>query len=612
MQINSKLLTIVAKAQTAEVQKQVTAEVEKTAAETGVSSAAIDTTSIVDEILAKNKNATIYSIADKIAVGALKTKAFVDSVPVVSQEDVIAGNNKIGALSQKTFITAIPVSDTLVESTDIDDIGKDIAINLKIKSNLSVQFTGLSSSEISDIKQIIYDLHHPKTDSGDDDDDTPVTGDDDDDTPVTGDDDDTPVTGDDDDDTPVTGDDDDTPVTGDDDDDTPVTGDDDDTEETDDPKPSFIDEFDDVESMFDWLNEQDPSISQDTGITRAQLIELTQNDSWEDSNYDFFGSLNRIFDVLDKNDNDILTVDEIKELIGEEIGTSASALQSKVETFAEELQTEYESLSLQGKLEFGIEKTREYLEAAGLTAQLEALDRLLAGTDTYNSVHVGQIAFADLSASAPDGYITMGSYTSNGLQATYNGMNYTIYASDSDTSKNDLGLTLNQEYFANAKWYELVDTLVHELTHATAYQYSIVGSEGYLIYVSQDIIDALHTAGALTDDEYSYYTANIKTLMDEANARGEFNSADGNYTFSDEKLNRFFYLMYTMWGEYSAYQTDADYVDSIAGDEFDAGLLTTATDGPNEKGTIERHIESAYNNDGYVESEPDWTWWSYA
>ena len=583
MQINSKLLTIVAKAQTAEVQKQVTAEVEKTAAETGVSSAAIDTTSIVDEILAKNKNATIYSIADKIAVGALKTKAFVDSVPVVSQEDVIAGNNKIGALSQKTFITAIPVSDTLVESTDIDDIGKDIAINLKIKSNLSVQFTGLSSSEISDIKQIIYDLHHPKTDSGDDDDDTPVTGDDDD-----------------------------TPVTGDDDDDTPVTGDDDDTEETDDPKPSFIDEFDDVESMFDWLNEQDPSISQDTGITRAQLIELTQNDSWEDSNYDFFGSLNRIFDVLDKNDNDILTVDEIKELIGEEIGTSASALQSKVETFAEELQTEYESLSLQGKLEFGIEKTREYLEAAGLTAQLEALDRLLAGTDTYNSVHVGQIAFADLSASAPDGYITMGSYTSNGLQATYNGMNYTIYASDSDTSKNDLGLTLNQEYFANAKWYELVDTLVHELTHATAYQYSIVDSEGYLTYVSQDIIDALHTAGALTDDEYSYYTANIKTLMDEANARGEFNSADGNYTFSDEKLNRFFYLMYTMWGEYSAYQTDADYVDSIAGDEFDAGLLTTATDGPNEKGTIERHIESAYNNDGYVESEPDWTWWSYA
>ena len=570
MQINSKLLTIVAKAQTAQVQKQVTEEVEKAAAETSVSSNTVDTTSIVDELLAANTNATIYSIADEIAVGALKTKTFISYVPVSSTDRVSNNDNSGITVSKKTFIDVIPES----EAIDADSLGEEIASDLKIKSNLSVQFTGLSSSEIADIKQVIYDLHHPKTDAGDDDDDTPVTGDDDDDTPV--------------------------------------TGDDDDTEESDEPKPSFIDEFDDVESMFDWLNEQDPSISQETGITRAQLIELTQNDDWEDANYDFFGSLNRIFDVLDKNDNDILTVDEIKELIGEEIGTSASALQSKVETFAEELQTEYESLSLQGKLEFGIEKTREYLEAAGLTAQLEALDRLLAGTDTYNSVHVGQIAFADLSASAPDGYITMGSYTSNGLQATYNGMNYTIYASDSDTSKNDLGLTLNQEYFANAKWYELVDTLVHELTHATAYQYSIVGSEGYLIYVSQDIIDALHTAGALTDDEYSYYTANIKTLMDEANARGEFNSADGNYTFSDEKLNRFFYLMYTMWGEYSAYQTDADYVDSIAGDEFDAGLLTTATDGPNEKGTIERHIESAYNNDGYVESEPDWTWWSYA
>ena len=367
--------------------------------------------------------------------------------------------------------------------------------------------------------------------------------------------------------------------------------------------------------MFDWLNEQDPSISKETGITRAQLIALTQNDSWEDSNYDFFGSINRIFDILDKNGNDILTVEEIKELIGEEIGTSASALQSKVETYAAEIQEEYESLSLQGKLEFGIEKTREYLEAAGLTAQLEALNRLLAGTDTYNSIHVGQIAFADLSDSAPDGYITMGSYTSNGLQATYNGMNYTIYASDSDTSKNDLGLTLNQEYFETAQWYELVDTLVHELTHATAYNYTVVDSNGFFdpYAVTQDTIDSMYEAGALTADEYSYYSDNITQLIIDAANRGEFSSTDGHYTFTDEKLNRFFYLMYTMWGEYSAYQADADYVDSIAGDEFDAGGgITTAVDGPNEKGTIESHIETAYNQDGYVESEPDWQWWTYA
>ena len=573
MQINSKLLTIVAKAQTAEVQKQVTEEVKKAASETGISSSDIDTASIVDEMLAANKDATIYSIANDVAIGALKTKSFISYTPVSSVGSI--GNGSAACtVSQKTFIDVIPTPDTASTVKDADEIVKDIDLDLKIKSNLSVQFTGLSGSQIEDIKQVIYDLHHPKTEEGDDDDDVTV---------------------------------------GDDDDDTPVTGDDDDTEEPDEPKASFIEEFDDVESMFDWLNEQDPSISKETGITRAQLIALTQNDSWEDSNYDFFGSINRIFDILDKNGNDILTVEEIKELIGEEIGTSASALQSKVEAYAAEIQEEYESLSLQGKLEFGIEKAREYLEAAGLTAQLDALDRLLAGTDTHNSVHVGQIAFADLSDAAPDGYITMGYYTSNGLQAEYNGMNYTIYASDSDSSTDDLGLTLNQEYFATAKWYELVDTLVHELTHATAYQFSIVDSEGYLIYVSQDIIDALHTAGALTDDEYSYYTANIKTLMDEANARGEFDSTDGHYTFTDEKLNRLFYLTYTMWGEYSAYQADADYVDSIAGDEFDAGGgITTAVDGPNEKGTIESHIETAYNLDGYVESEPDWQWWTYA
>ncbi len=592
MQINQKLLTIVAQAQTAKLEKQVTEEVEKAASEAGISSNDVDTTSIVDEMLAANKDATIYSIANEVAIGALKTKSFISYTPVSSVGSIGNGSTAC-TVAKKTFIDVIPTPDAAGAVKDADEIGKDIDLDLKIKSNLSVQFTGLSGSQIEDIKQVIYDLHHPKAEEGDDDDDVTV--------------------GDDDDDTPVTGDDDDDVTVGDDDDDTPVTGDDDDTEEPDVPKPSFIDEFDDVESMFDWLNEQDPSISQETGITRSQLIELTQNDRWEDSNYDFFGSINRIFDVLDKNDNDILTVEEIKELIGEEIGTSASALQSKVEAYAAEIQEEYESLSLQGKLEFGIEKAREYLEAAGLTAQLDALDRLLAGTDTYNSVHVGQIAFADLSDAAPDGYITMGSYTTSPLLAEYNGMNYAIFASDNDTSSGDYGLTLNQAYFETSQWYELVDTLVHELTHATAYNYTIVDDEGCLIYVSQNIIDDMYAAGALTADEYSYYTDNIRTLMDEAYARGEFDSTDGHYTFTDEKLNRFFYLMYTMWGEYSAYQADADYVDSIAGDEFDAGGgITTAVDGPNEKGTIESHIETAYNQDGYVESEPDWQWWTYA
>ena len=593
MQINQKLLTIVAQAQTAKLEKQVTEEVEKAASEAGISSNDVDTTSIVDEMLAANKDATIYSIANEVAIGALKTKSFISYTPVSSVGSIGNGSTAC-TVAKKTFIDVIPTPDAAGAVKDADEIGKDIDLDLKIKSNLSVQFTGLSGSQIEDIKQVIYDLHHPKAEEGDDDDDVTV-GDDDDDTPVTGDDDDDDVT------------------VGDDDDDTPVTGDDDDTEEPDVPKPSFIDEFDDVESMFDWLNEQDPSISQETGITRSQLIELTQNDRWEDSNYDFFGSINRIFDVLDKDDNDILTVEEIKELIGEEIGTSASALQSKVETYAAEIQEEYESLSLQGKLEFGIEKTREYLEAAGLTAQLEALDRLLAGTDTHNSVHVGQIAFADLSDAAPEGYTTMGTYTTSPLLAEYNGMNYAIFASDNDTSSGDYGLTLNQAYFETSQWYELVDTLVHELTHATAYNYTIVDDEGCLIYVTQDIIDDMYAAGALTADEYSYYTDNIRTLMDEANARHEFDSTDGHYTFTDEKLNRFFYLMYTIWGEYSAYQADADYVDSIAGDEFDAGGgITTAVDGPNEKGTIESHIETAYNLDGYVESEPDWQWWTYA
>ncbi len=577
MQINSKLLTIVAKAQTAEVQKQVAAEIEKSAAEICIASNAVDSTSIVDELLAVNKNATVYSIADDFIAQNFNGKITFDYTPD-------AGN----------------VSDV----SDPDGIGKQIA-NDRINSRFSIQFTGLPGSQIEDIKRIIYDLHHPQAAPDDDDSDiTPGIGDDDD-TPVAGDDDDTPVAGDDD-DTPVAGDDDDTPVAGD-DDDSPVTGDDDDTEE---PKFSFIDEFDDVESMFDWLHEQDPSISKDTGITRAQLIELTQNDSWEDSNYDFFGALNRVFNVLDQNSNDILTAEEIKELIGDEIGSSSSVYLLKVEAYAAEIQAEYARLSNQKKLEFAIDRTREYLEAAGLDAQLAALDRLLGMKDLHNTIKVGQIAIADLN---PDytgtGIFCYGRYSYAAVSEIYEDK-YDImtFGYDEDNTANDAGIHLDISILQN-EWYVLVETLVHELTHATAYQYTTIFEQDgkpYYKVPTQTQIDSLYKLGALSSSEYAWYTKNKDTM-----------------TFGSDEAKRFRYLARTACGEYIAYQVEADYMDSIAGDILDPDTISAA-DGPQELDKIKNHVDSIYNThkkeykeDGTlksigVEAEPDWKWWSYA
>ena len=64
------------------------------------------------------------------------------------------------------------------------------------------------------------------------------------------------------------------------------------------------------------------------------------------------------------------------------------------------------------------------------------------------------------------------------------------------------------------------------------------------------------------------------------------------------------------WGEYAAYQVDADYNDSIGQDIYKKSWdnSTTAVDGPNEKQTIDDHIKSSYDN----ELSPDYKWWSFA
>ena len=409
---------------------------------------------------------------------------------------------------------------------------------------------------------------------------------------------------------------------------------------------SFITEkynnFYNAETMFDYLSTlTGGEITKSTGITRAQLVKLTQNEVAETENSGFFGALNRIFyntTHFNTDNNSVLSFEEIDRLFqtlgyANELGENPTSFLNKVNQYAAEIQTQYKSLSPQKRLEFVIEKTREYLEAAGLTKQLAALDRMLSETDTQSggSVKVGQIALADLNPGLvvpSDGSsfsMTNGSYTYNyySPEKLYQDDNHPkksgnlyydvgVFASDTDEQGADLGITLDirkidESYDTNyntkvgiSEWYEMVDVLVHELTHATSHLYVKLDSDGDTIYSSNNFamfkeseLSDLHNRGIISDSDWNYY----QTYKNTANAPG-----DSQYK---SVVSRLMYAVSCMSGEYAAYQADADYLDSIAGDVFNKSgnnfgnnKFDNAVYGASEKDAIINHIWTYYDNNG--------------
>ncbi len=472
----------------------------------------------------------------------------------INNSGVASYNNNINIVVKDGEICVENIGSTISDEAWEEIIAKNTPTTPAKSISLSTTYKNFSPAEISNIKQMIYDLHHSSTDNDNDNDNT-NNNDDENGTTV---------------------------------------------------KKSFIENFADTETLFEYMNSVNPAITKNTGITREQLITFTQNDDWEDNNYDFFGSINRIFSQLDTDNNDKLTYAEIEAFIEEELGNDFQQYKNKVNTYSEQIQSEYEQLSSQEKLEFAIDKTREYLEASNMTAQIEALDRLLNKTDLYNEIHVGQISIADLNKNNNSGFTTLGAYNYYAwtMEDYDNGVNigdFAIYSHDDDENNDgaDLGITLDISLL-DGNWYVLVNTLVHELTHATAYRYYSESTPGA---VTLDTINNLFNFGALTEDEKTWYINNWDNIC---------NAEDGS--IYEEKLNRLFYLASCAWGEYSAYQDDADYNDSIGQDVYakNTDNSTTAVDGPNEKETIMEHINTSYNDENSTESIPDYKWWSYA
>ncbi len=367
-------------------------------------------------------------------------------------------------------------------------------------------------------------------------------------------------------------------------------------------------------------------VSPTSSITKKQLTQLTQNDSQEDSNNDLCGGLNRAFAA--KKPDEEITYKELQLFFMRASGTdhvmTSSEYKNVVNKYAEKLQNQYESLSTSAKLNFIIEKTEEYLESAGLDKQLAALNRLKNQDGTVNTnpkgdqvCSVGQIAFADLGTwtdieGSVIGYdasgnpiagksITNGAYTAAKWVYTdinSDGTDGGIYkagafADDNDDSSSDCGITLNVNFLSgyklvavnygtykelkheSYKWYEIVETMVHELTHATAYQYADLSETSYFKPTKVGL-DYMASKGVITTTEANHFYNDFDDL-------------------SMEEYQRLIYLVNTMTGEYAAFIQSANYMDSVGGDVFDSGN-DLAVKGTDEVQAIKDHVDSLYNS----------------
>lgn len=381
--------------------------------------------------------------------------------------------------------------------------------------------------------------------------------------------------------------------------------------------------FKNVDELFSYINNQFPYVTVDktTGIKKEYLVKLSQIDSKEDSSGDFFGCLNRAFS--EKNYNEYISYDEIKALLiksaGKDSSVSATEFQKKAEQYSQKIQIQFASLKTnEAKMEFILEKTEQYLQAAGLEMQLAAMQALIeAEKDNLNPnknqiCNKGQIAFAKLDDGNLGGYSYLIDFNrfkddnSTEYYYDYNGTRYysNMWAGDNDYKDPnfDNGITLSKDYLNPSKkyWFEAVATLVHELTHATAYYYYDVTAESkhmtFDVNMLQYIVN-IHSQLNMAD-EISEYIENLIPKVE----------AD---TLSEDEYGFLSYLVTTFWGEYAAYQADADYADSIGADVISKGNDLIRGEGEyGEKTAIERQI-SEYEDFPQSQPYPFYKWWSY-
>ena len=142
------------------------------------------------------------------------------------------------------------------------------------------------------------------------------------------------------------------------------------------------------------------------------------------------------------------------------------------------------------------------------------------------------------------------------------------------------------------------------------------------IYTFQYLCYQAWNSDIINEDQYLAYIngTNINqrlfnNMMSSLKYRGLIDQETlSSFTFdvAMEKNNKFLRLLYLTnlaWGEYSAYSTDANYIDSVAGDVY-APDTTTSADKEKESRVIANHVEDLYNDNQYTEPYPDFIPWT--
>lgn len=380
------------------------------------------------------------AVAETVQTGAANSTVCTNSTIMTSQDYQVANNFAMSNLNDSQRISSA-LSDTLIVNTH------------------AVTISSLSTSEISKIKQVIYDLHH-KTE--------PVE---------------------------------------------PEPEPDPEEPTTSKGQIGFMEDFNSVDEMFDYINDIDPTVTKETGLDSNALWQLTQRDDWEEQNNNFFGILNHGFELVDTNNDGTLSYDEISNFIGDEMATAEEYL-DKVEKYSNELQKDFSSMTSAQKLEFAIDKAKEYFQQVGLTEQMQALDRLISEN---------KLGFMDLNPgktfdSSAGGWV-LGAYMSLQYEDGTWADDPLTYPGEPDYHG---GIWLDEYYYcerSDATWYDLVGTLIHEVTHATAFLHrtdETAWGEYVAYQVEEDYLDSIACGQWSGAEEKDKITKHIDDFYNDA------------------------------------------------------------------------------------------------
>lgn len=137
-------------------------------------------------------------------------------------------------------------------------------------------------------------------------------------------------------------------------------------------------DFWDLDTFWDNTTFQLAKSSEDlnntkTSLTNAELLELSKND---DSG--IYGSLRRNFSEIDKNNDNILSYEEIKKVVGSGFQNRSNKYNDNFMANMDAIDTqkdkEYQKLTIEEKLEKAIAEARKYCEERGLDDHLAILN----------------------------------------------------------------------------------------------------------------------------------------------------------------------------------------------------------------------------------------------